>query len=44
MLCQMGRFEVRKGPQYRFILDQGRGLEGVPVLVALVNMDGWGWA
>jgi len=42
MLCQMGRMNVEKGAWYRLSLwAKQTGLDGFPVMVALVDMSNW---
>jgi hypothetical protein len=42
MICQMGRIGIKNGEWYRLSFwARQRGLNGLPVMVALVNMAGW---
>jgi hypothetical protein len=43
MICQMGRFDIRNGEWYKLAFRaRQKGLGGLPLMVALVNMNGWG--
>ncbi len=43
MICQMGRIEVQGDQWYKLSFRaKQRGLNGLPLMVALVNMNGWG--